>query len=82
VVWASEQAKADAARRLAPPGGHAAVHRFRGARAGALGGTVFVPDIGREVEGTITQLDARTLVGEGCLLGRLGCREQRWHRVK
>jgi len=83
VVWASEQAKADAARGGSPRlVGTRLFTDFEEEEPGRWAGTVFVPDIGREVEGTITQLDARTLVGEGCLLGRLGCREQRWHRVK
>ncbi|MCT8002180.1 DUF2147 domain-containing protein [Sphingomonas sanguinis] len=83
VVWASEQAKADAARggtdRLV---GTQLFADFEEEEPGRWAGTVFIPDIGREVEGTITQIDARTLVGEGCLFGRLGCREQRWQRVK
>ncbi|MET4898827.1 DUF2147 domain-containing protein [Sphingomonadaceae bacterium jetA1] len=83
VVWANEKAKADAAR-----GGSSTLvgtrlfTDFEELETGRWAGTVFIPDIGREVKGTITQVDARTLVGEGCLLGRLGCREQRWHRVK
>lgn len=83
VVWASEQAKADAARggssRLV---GTQLFSDFEEEEPGRWSGTVYVPDIGREVQGTITQIDARTLVGEGCLLGSLGCREQRWRQVK
>lgn len=83
VVWASEQAKADAARGGSPRlVGTQLFTDFEEEEPGRWAGTVFIPDIGREVEGTITQIDARTLVGEGCLLGRLGCREQRWRRVK
>ncbi|WP_236697030.1 DUF2147 domain-containing protein [Sphingomonas sp. Leaf257] len=83
VVWASEQAKADAARGGSPRlVGTQLFSDFEEEEAGRWSGTVYVPDIGREVQGTITQIDARTLVGEGCLLGSLGCREQRWRRVK
>ena len=83
VVWASERAKADAARggsdRLI---GTRLFADFEEEEPGRWSGTVFIPDIGREVDGTITQVDARTLVGQGCLFGSLGCREQRWRRVK
>lgn len=83
VVWASEQAKADAARGGSPRLVDTPLFTdFEEEEPGRWAGTVFIPDIGREVEGTITQIDARTLVGEGCLFGRLGCKEQRWHRVK
>ncbi|WP_294235978.1 DUF2147 domain-containing protein [uncultured Sphingomonas sp.] len=83
VVWASEQAKADAARGSSPRlVGTELFTDFEEQEPGRWAGTVYIPDIGREVEGTITQVDARTLVGEGCLLGRLGCREQRWRRIK
>lgn len=83
VVWASEQAKADAARGGSPRlVGTELFTDFEEQEPGRWAGTVYIPDIGREVEGTITQVDARTLVGEGCLLGRLGCREQRWRRIK
>jgi len=83
VVWASEQAKADAARGGSPRlVGTQLFSDFEEEEPGRWSGTVYVPDIGREVQGTITQIDARTLVGEGCLFGSLGCREQRWRRVK
>ncbi|WP_433910621.1 DUF2147 domain-containing protein [Sphingomonas yabuuchiae] len=83
VVWASEQAKADAARGGSPRLiGTQLFSDFEEEEPGRWSGTVYVPDIGREVQGTITQIDARTLVGEGCLFGSLGCREQRWRRVK
>ena len=83
VVWASEQAKADAARGGSPHLiGTQLFSDFEEEEPGRWSGTVYVPDIGREVQGTITQIDARTLVGEGCLFGSLGCREQRWRRVK
>ena len=83
VVWASDGAKADAARGGTPRLiGTPIFSDFEEEEPGRWSGTVYVPDIGREIQGTITQIDARTLVGEGCLLGSLGCREQRWRRVK
>ncbi|MBB6506658.1 uncharacterized protein (DUF2147 family) [Sphingomonas endophytica] len=82
VVSASDKAKDDAAaggtdRLVGTP-------LFRGFEQdgdGTWAGTVFVPDIGREVEGTL-QLDGRnTLIAQGCLFAGFGCKEQRWTRV-
>ncbi|MFK3891204.1 DUF2147 domain-containing protein [Sphingomonas sp. NPDC079357] len=82
VVSASDKAKDDAAaggtdRLVGTP-------LFRGFEQdgdGTWAGTVFVPDIGREVDGTL-QLDGRnTLVAQGCLFAGFGCKEQRWTRV-
>lgn len=82
VVSASDKAKDDAAaggteRLVGTP-------LFRGFERdgdGTWAGTVFVPDIGREVDGTL-QLDGRnTLVAQGCLFAGFGCKEQRWTRV-
>ncbi|WP_336961740.1 DUF2147 domain-containing protein [Sphingobium aquiterrae] len=44
-------------------------------------GKVFVPDIGKTFSGTVTVIDARTLQGTGCLLGRIGCKSQTWTRI-
>ncbi|WP_236553022.1 DUF2147 domain-containing protein [Sphingomonas sp. 8AM] len=82
VVSASDKAKDDAAaggtdRLIGTP-------LFRGFERdgdGSWAGTVFVPDIGREVDGTL-QLDGRnTLIAQGCLFAGFGCKEQRWTRV-
>ncbi len=82
VVSASDKAKDDAAaggtdRLVGTP-------LFRGFEQdgdGTWAGTVFVPDIGREVDGTL-QLDGRnTLIAQGCLFAGFGCKEQRWTRV-
>lgn len=82
VVWANERAKADAARGgMQQLIGTQIFRQFR-AEAGQWVGEVYVPDIDQTIAGTI-RLDGRdTLVGEACLFGRLGCREQRWTRVK
>jgi uncharacterized protein (DUF2147 family) len=45
-------------------------------------GEVYVPDLGRAVEGTIEQVGRDTLVAEGCLFAGFGCKEQRWTRVR
>ena len=82
VVSASAKAKADAAaggtERLV---GTPLFRGFRGDGDGSYAGTVFVPDLNTEVDGTL-RLDGRnTLVAEGCLFAGFGCREQRWTRV-
>lgn len=82
VVSASDRARDDAAaagteRLIGTP-------LFRGFERDADGtwaGSVFVPDIGNEVDGTL-RLDGRnTLVAQGCLFAGFGCKEQRWTRV-
>lgn len=45
-------------------------------------GQVYVPDLGREVEGTLEQTGRDTLVAEGCLFAGLGCKAQTWTRVR
>jgi uncharacterized protein (DUF2147 family) len=45
-------------------------------------GAVFVPDIGREVEGSLAQTGRDTLVAEGCLFAGIGCKAQTWTRVR
>jgi len=45
-------------------------------------GTVYVPDIGREVEGTIAQSGPDRLTATGCLFAGFGCKEQVWTRVR
>lgn len=82
VIAANDRAKEDAAaggtdRLVGTP-------LFRGFLRdpdGAWAGTVFVPDIGREVDGTLHLEGRNTLVAEGCLFAGLGCKEQRWTRV-
>lgn len=83
VVQASPQAQADAAR-----GGTArlvGVDLFRGLTRGPDGlwyGQVFVPDLGRAVDGSLRQAGPNTLVAEGCLVAGFGCRAQNWTRVR
>lgn len=45
-------------------------------------GTVYVPDLGREVEGTIRQTGANQLTATGCLFAGFGCKAQVWTRVR
>ena len=82
VISASAKAKADAAKggtdRLV---GTPLFRDFRRGEGGDWAGSVFVPDLGTAVEGTL-HLDGRdTLVAEGCLFAGFGCRQQRWTRV-
>ena len=78
VVWAS----ADAQSRAGPLVGRDLFEGFTPDGANRWSGSVLVPDIGTQVSGTITQTDANTLVGEGCLLPGVGCRQQTWTRVR
>lgn len=83
VVWASDKAKADAARGGTEElEGLILFRDFTREKAGQWRGKVFVPDIGRTFSGTITQLDAARLEGKGCLAGRVMCKSQIWTRVK
>lgn len=83
VVAASDKARADAAAGGTPQlVGTQLFRDFRAIEGGdGWEGTVFVPDLGIEVQGTLALDGADTLVAEGCLFGGIGCREQRWVRV-
>jgi uncharacterized protein (DUF2147 family) len=82
VVAASDRAKADAAaagtdRLVGTP-------LFRGFERdgdGTWAGSVFVPDVGSEVDGTLRLEGRDTLVAQGCLFAGFGCKEQRWTRL-
>ena len=83
VVSASAKARADAAaggtERLV---GAQLFKDFRRGDDGVWAGTVFVPDLGREVEGTLELRSASTLVVSGCLMAGFACKSQTWARVK
>ncbi len=81
VVWANAKAKADVAARGGRLVGAQLFRDFRQVEAGVWEGQVYVPDLDRSFSGTITLEGANRLVGEGCLLGRLGCKQQVWTRV-
>ena len=83
VVWASAQADADAARGGGGPlVGTMLFRDFVEDAPGSWSGSVLIPDIGQTVSGTITQVDANTLRGEGCLIAGFGCKSQTWTRVR
>ncbi len=83
VVWASAKAEADAQRggtdRLV---GTMLFRDFVEEGPHSWSGEVYIPDIGQSLSGTITQTDARTLVGEGCVFAGFGCKAQTWKRLK
>ncbi|WP_375396991.1 DUF2147 domain-containing protein [uncultured Sphingomonas sp.] len=82
VIWASDKAKADAAKGTGKPlVGSMLFRDFVEQAPGQWVGTVLVPDIGQTLSGTIRQVDARTLRGEGCLFAGIGCRIQTWRRI-
>ncbi|MDQ0837775.1 DUF2147 domain-containing protein [Sphingomonas faeni] len=83
VIWASrtaiEDARAGGADRLV---GEELFRDFVEDEPGRWSGEVFIPDVGQTVSGTITQGDARTLIGEGCMFAGFGCKTQSWKRIK
>ncbi|MBY0521111.1 MAG: DUF2147 domain-containing protein [Sphingomonas sp.] len=83
VTWASRAARADAARGGSEPlVGLTLFDHFVPEERGRWHGAVLVPDIGKRVSGTITLVNARTLVGEGCLFAGFGCKSQTWTRIR
>ena len=83
VIWANEKAIADA-RRGGTPNliGQQVFRDFTKDRNGIWRGRVFVPDIAKTFSGTIVSIDAKTLRGSGCLVGRIACKSQDWTRVR
>ncbi|MBW6524552.1 DUF2147 domain-containing protein [Sphingomonas sp. RHCKR47] len=81
VVAADQRARDDAAAggtdRLI---GTQLFRDFRRGPGGVWQGTVFVPDLGQEFDGTLSLENANTLVGTGCVLPGL-CKSQTWTRV-
>ena len=79
VIWASAEAQDKAGSPLV---GTMLFEDFIEEGPGEWSGSVFVPDIGQSVSGTIRQMDANTLVGEGCVIAGLGCKSQTWTRLR
>lgn len=77
VVWASDQAIADARRGGTRDLIGTQVFRdFRRDSAGNWRGKVFVPDLNKTLSGTIVLVDRDTLKGSGCLVGRVLCKSK------
>lgn len=77
VVWASDQAIADAERGGTRDLIGTEIFRdFRQDAGGNWRGRVFVPDLNKTFSGTITLVDRNTLKGTGCLVGRLLCKSK------
>lgn len=75
VVWASDQAVADARRGgSANPIGTQVFRDFRKDAGGNWRGRVFVPDLNKTFSGTMVLVDRNTLKGSGCLIGRVLCK--------
>ena len=79
VIWASAEAQEKAGSPLV---GTMLFEDFVEEGPGEWSGSVFVPDIGQSVSGTIRQMDANTLIGEGCVIAGLGCKSQTWTRLR
>ena len=83
VVWANAKAQADARRGGTDPLVGVDLFRdFRPVKPGVWQGRVFVPDLNKSFSGTLTLVDGDTLVGQGCLIGRIGCKSQTWRRIE
>ncbi len=83
IIWANDKAKADAKRGgTSKLIGAVLFEDFAADGKARWRGAVFIPDIGQRVSGTITQENPRTIIGEGCLIAGLGCKSQRWSRIK
>ncbi len=80
VVWANEDAKADA-RKGGTPNliGLQLLRDFQLQKNGSWKGRVFVPDLNMTLSGTADFPDATTMKAKGCLL--LFCKSQTWRRV-
>lgn len=82
VIYANERAKADAARGGNPDFiGVNLLRDFNRTGPGSWSGQVFVPDINRTVSGTLVKGSPRSITVRGCVLGRVGCRDQVWTKV-
>ncbi|MCW4462430.1 DUF2147 domain-containing protein [Sphingomonas sp. BT-65] len=81
VTWASDKAKADARRGGTENLVGANLFRdFRRVSPGHYKGRVFVPDLNRTFSGQM-QIQGDSMIGKGCVLAGLICKQQVWTRV-
>jgi len=82
IVWANAEALADAresgVRQLI---GTELLQDYHPTNAHSWSGTVFVPDLGRNISSQINQLSSNELKIKGCILGGLICKSQLWTRI-
>jgi uncharacterized protein (DUF2147 family) len=82
VVWANGKARLDARRSGTENLMGAALFRdFVQSGPDRWNGAVFVPDIGRNLTGTLEMVDDHTLRGRGCIMPGFGCKSQTWKRI-
>jgi len=82
VVFATDQAKADARRGGTDPLiGVQLFEEFAANGPRSWRGRVFVPDMNRRVTGTATLVDETSVRLRGCAVGGIVCRTQVWTRV-
>lgn len=83
VTWASDKAKADAARGGTTNLVGTRIFRdLRPAGSAKWTGKVFVPDIRQTFSGTLEFQDGNKMVGKGCVLFGIICKSQTWSRVR
>jgi uncharacterized protein (DUF2147 family) len=81
VTWASDKAKADARRGGTDQLVGANLFRdFRRVSADQYKGRVFVPDLNRTFSGHM-QIKGDSMIGKGCVLAGLICKQQVWTRI-
>lgn len=81
VLWASDKARADARRGGTDPlVGAELLRDLERTGPDRWRGTIFVPDLGRNITGTITLLDQDRFRARSCVLG-IACRSQVWTRL-
>lgn len=77
VVWASDEAVADAKRGgSGNPIGTEVFSNFQKDAGGNWRGRVFVPDLRKTFSGSLLIVDRNTLKGSGCLIGRVFCKSK------
>jgi uncharacterized protein (DUF2147 family) len=83
VVWATPQAKEDAARKGGVRNlmGLELLRDYRPSGPHRWEGRAFVPDLGDEFESEMVQTGPNQIEINGCRFGGLVCKTQVWHRA-